>query len=338
MSILSDIYIAARTRSVGNASTEDMPVLVARRGTSIVFSEKLYGARQRVGRDASAVWRFSIRAANLDHADLSFSLQASGDDAWAFEHVIIWGTTGPVGDEIVIPLASSLDRRRGQYISTDASEGPSERKILTVGRDQDTTRAERIIVIAATAPYGDEFPSATAVPHPPMENHWYDSPTSSSSLTLQAGAPDRLLLSYTLPTLLGGSALREGRAALLVTDLAAPFSRDAVKDGRFTITIENVDKWVPAFFAVFGVGPETGTPRVLIPFVATTGDRLKVMSSMERGFHTMVLPTAKVLRAVSPHVVEPDDREGVLLSRAATAPEALVAQASANSTHAGVMP
>lgn len=317
MSILSDIYIAARTRSGRTPATRDMPILVARRGTSVVFSEMLYGGTQRVGRDASGVWRFGVRAANLDHADLVFSLQASGDDAWAFEHVIIWGTTGTAGEEIVIPLASSLDRRRGQFISTDPSEGPGERKILSVGRGQDTTRAERIIVIAATSPYGDEFPPAKEE----SADFWYDGPGSGGSLTLQAGGAGRLLVSYTLPRLLGAHSLDAGKAAFLMADLAAPFGRNDVQDGRFTIGIDGADRWIPAFFAVFGVGPDTGTPRVLIPFVAATGDRLKVMSSQERGFHTMVLPKARVLQAVSPDVVQPDEREGVLMARVASAAE-----------------
>jgi hypothetical protein len=313
MSILSDIYVAARTRDIRNANTADPPVLVVRRGSEILFSQQLAGGHDRFARGGGAVWRFPVRDANLDHADLVLLLRASSDDAWAFEHVIIWGTTQVAGEEVVIPLASSLDYRRGRAISTDGNEGWPERQIGSVGRGLDTTRAERIIVIAATSPYGDLFPPATERPFPIQE--WLDNTGTTASVTLQAGAADRLLLSYTLPTVYGGT-LETGRGAFLVTDLAVPFGRRDVKDGRFTLSIDGLNSWVPAYFAVFGVGPEDGTPRVLIPFVAATGDQLKVLATGERGFHSLVLPKARVLHTVgSSDVVDPDDLDGVLARR-----------------------
>ena len=56
-----------------------------------------------------AVWRFDVREVNLDSADLTIELHARDDDAWSPEHVIVWGISGRVGDERVIPLAAFLD-------------------------------------------------------------------------------------------------------------------------------------------------------------------------------------------------------------------------------------
>jgi hypothetical protein len=54
---------------------------------------------------------------------------------------------------------------------------------------------------------------------------------------------------------------------------------------------------------VFGVDTTHGGPRVLIPYVAASGNELRQMSSDPRaGFHSIVLPTAKVLFQLSDSV------------------------------------
>ncbi len=130
MPILAELYVAARTRNVEDADTDDLPVLVVRRGSNIVFTKPLFGGSSRVARGKGAVWRFDVREVNLDSADLTFELHASDDDAWSPEHVIVWGINGRVGDERVIPLAAFLDLATpltpadgGVWISTDTSEG-----------------------------------------------------------------------------------------------------------------------------------------------------------------------------------------------------------------------
>jgi hypothetical protein len=304
---------------VEDADTDDLPVFVVRRGSNIVFSKPLFGGSTRVSRGAGAVWRMDVRELNLDDANLTFELHASGDDAWAPEHVIVWGTTGRIGEEIVIPLASFLDLASpvshpdaGTWISTDTREGERVLFIQPVGRGLDSTRAQRIIVVTATDPYGGMFP---AVVGPPTS---FQDQGTSASLTLQAGVPGKLILSYTLPATKVGGNLRRGEGAFFMADLAAHFSRQDLQGGALTLTIDGFDQWVPDYFAVFGVGPTLGrAPRVLIPFVAATGFQLKIMSSDSgKGFHTAILPTARVLREVaSPDAVDPDDLGGVVAAR-----------------------
>ena len=130
-------------------------------------------------------------------------------------------------------------------------------------------------------------------------------------------------MSYTLPATMAGGNLQRGEAAFFKADLAASFSRQDVEDGTFTLSIDGADSWVPNYFAVFGIGPEFGTPRVLIPFVATTGYPLHVMSSdTAKGRHTLRLPKARVLRQVDvTDAVDHDDIDGVLASSALGYPE-----------------
>jgi hypothetical protein len=320
MPILAELYVAARTRNTEDAETKNLPVLVVMRGPDILFTKPLFGGKTQTARGAGAVWRFDVRANNLDSADLNIQLHASGNDAWSPEHVIAWGVSGRLGDERVIPLAAFLDLASpvtpadsGVWISTDLSEGELILVVPSVDRGQDATRARRLIVISATDPYPQMFPAA-AGPGGKLADTGTVGP-----LTLQGGAAGRLLLSYTLPASPQGD-LAHGAGAFYVVDLAAPFSRSDLEGGAFTLTIESDDWWKPDYFAVFGVDTVNFGPNALIPFVAASAFELRQMSSdPSEGWHSVVLPTAKVLPEPLPPIPLPpllgpvvfNDLEGV---------------------------
>ena len=165
----------------------------------------------------------------------------------------------------------------------------------SVGRGRDATRARRLFVISATDAYGGMFPTAAG-----PGGDFQDTGTVGP-LTLQAGGAGRLVLSYTLPATPQGD-LAHGAASFYVVDLAAPFSRSDIEGGAFTLTIESDDWWKPDYFAVFGVDTTNGVPRALIPFVAASAFELRQMSSdPSEGWHSIVLPTAKVLPQLPIH-------------------------------------
>jgi hypothetical protein len=260
-----------------------------------------------------------VRAVQLDSADLTFEIHAGGDDAWAPEHVIVWGISGVrIGAERVIPLAAFLDLANpltpsdgGVWISSDTSEGEPILFLPSVGRGQNTTRARRLIVISATDAYGALFPAAQG-PGGDFEESGTDGP-----VTLQGGGAGRLFLSYTLPRT-PQSDLGHGGGGFYIVDLAAPFSRADCEGGAFTLTIESDDWWKPDYFAVFGVDTSNFGPNALIPFVAASAFELKQMSSdPAEGFHSFVLPTARVLPQIvlPPDSVEPDDTGGIFVPR-----------------------
>ena len=312
MPILAELYVAARTRNVADADTEDLPVLVVRRANNIVFSKPLFGGASLTAQGAGAVWRFDVRDANLDSADLNIQLMASGNDAWSPEHVIVWGISGRVGDERVIPLAAFLDlaspltaQGNGIWISGDTSEGEKILFVPSVDRGRDATRARRLIVVAATEAYPRMFPAAEG-PGGALEQTGTVGP-----ITLQGGGAGRLFLSYTLPST-PQEDLDQSGGAFYIVDLAAPFSRNDLEGGAFTLTIGSADWWKPDYFAVFGVDTSEAGPRALIPFVAASAFELRQMSSdPAEGFHSVVLPTAKVLpqRRVPPDAVDVDGLE-----------------------------
>ena len=201
MPILTELYVASRTRNVEDADTEDLPVLVVKRGTQIVFTKPLFGGGFRTARGAGAIWRFDVSSANLDSADLQVWLFASNADAWAPEHIIAWGISGRVGDERVIPLGAFIEAANpttpaagGTWVSTDQSEGERELFVFPIGRGRDGTRANRLIVITATDPYGGLFPAAVG------PGGAFEDTGTAGPMTLQAGGAGRLVLSYTLPT------------------------------------------------------------------------------------------------------------------------------------------
>lgn len=314
MAILKEIYLAARTRNVADADTENLPVLVVRRDPDIVFSKPLFGGHWRTDRGASGVWRFDVAELNIDSSGLRLELWASGDDAWSPEHVIGWGISGRVGDERVIPLAAFLDlanpvtqHDRGIWVSGDENEGDKVFFLPSVGRGTDATRARRVIVISATDPYGGMFPGAVG-----PGGDFGDTGTVGP-LTVQGGGAGRLFLSYRLPPT-PQSDQEHGGAGFYVADLAAPFGRLDLAGGAFTLTIESEDWWVPDYFAVFGADTSEFGPNALIPFVAASAFELRQMSSdPSEGWHTIVLPTAKVLpqRRFPPDIVV-EEVEGVL--------------------------
>lgn len=318
MAILRELYVAARTRNTADADTENLPVLVVRRDSNIVFTKPLFGGDFRTRRGAGAVWRFDVSDVNLDSADLRFELWASGDDAWSPEHVIAWGISGQLREETVIPLAAFLDLAnpltpddRGVWVSGDESEGELTLFIPSVDRGRDATRARRMIVISATDPYGAMFPAA-AGPSFALEETGTAGP-----LVLQAGGAGRLLANYRLPSTPQGDQ-DHGDAAFYIVDLAAPFSRIDIDGGAFTLTIESEDWWMPDYFAVFGVDTQEFGPNALIPFVAASAFELRRMSSdPSEAWHSVVLPTARVFpqRPIRPDI-DIDDVEGVIAARA----------------------
>jgi hypothetical protein len=319
MAILTELYVATRTRNVADADTDDPPKLIVNRGATTVFSDKLLGGSGQFNRAAGGVTRFDVSSASIDSANLSFELQPTGKDAWSPEHVIIWGISKTrTGEERVIPLAAFLDLATpvtpadgGRWLSLDTSEGDQALAIPSVGRGSNSTRARRVIVVVATAAYGGMVPG-TQGPGGKLADAGSDGP-----VTLQGGGAGRLFLSYTLPATPQGD-LGEGAGAFYIVDLAARFGRADLAGGAFTLTIGSEDWWVPEYFAVFGVDSEIGGPKVLIPFVAAGAPLLKRMSSdPSEGVHSFVLPTAQVLPSVNvpPEVVDPDDVGGVSAAR-----------------------
>ena len=318
MAILTELYVATRTRNVADADTDDPPKLIVNRGATTLFSDKLLGGNGQFNRGAGGVTRFDVARANLDSANLSFELQPTGNDAWSPEHVIIWGISKRDGDERVIPLGAFLDLATpvtpadgGRWLSLDTSEGDQALAIPSVGRGSNATRARRVIVIVATAIYGGMIPG-TQGPGGKVADAGSDGP-----VTLQGGGAGRLCLSYTLPATPQGD-LGEGAGAFYIVDLAGRFGRADLAGGAFTLTIGSEDWWVPEYFAVFGVDTEIGGPKVLIPFVAASAPFLKRMSSdPSEGVHSFVLPTARVLPSLNlpPDAVDPDDLGGVSAAR-----------------------
>jgi hypothetical protein len=295
MALLNEIYVALRTRNTSDAETNDSPVLVVQRGGNILWSDALYGGYLE-DRGAGAVFRFDVSEAQIDSADLDLQLWASGDDAWSPEHVIAWGITGERREERVIPLAAFLDladpltdQSRGVWVSGDTSEGERILFLPRVGRGRDDTLAHRLIVVTATDPYGNMFPSA-AGPGGDISDSGTVGP-----LTLQAGAAGKLLLDYTLPET-PQSDQDEGGGAFYIVDLAVPFSRNDLQGGQFTLTIGSDDWWKPDYFAVFGADTALFGPNALLPFVAASAFDLKQMSSdSSEGWHSVILPTARVI-------------------------------------------
>jgi hypothetical protein len=293
---LTELYVATRTRNVEDAGTDDSPSLLVSRGAQDLFVVPLDVDSQGLGTGKAALFRIEVADRALDSEDLVLRLLAGGDDAWSPEHVIAWGVVGRLPDLRVVPLGALIDLANpltpasgGTWLSTDASEGVPEIALRPVGQGRSTTRAWRIIVISAT----DQYPGF--LPGGPGPGGSASDTGTEGPVTLQAGAPGRLLLSYLLPKT-PQSDLGQGRANFYITELAAPFGRADCVGGQFTLTISSTDWWVPDYFAVFGLDTPSGQPNVLIPFVHAPEISLERMSTdPSEGWHSNGLPTAQVV-------------------------------------------
>jgi hypothetical protein len=292
---LAELYLATRTRNVEDAGTSHPPSLLLSRAGQDLFEVPLEGDTDGLGTGRAAVFRIDVADQALDSEGLELRLLAGGDDAWAPEHVIVWGIAGRLPREVVVPLAAELElasplttESGGTWLSTDSSEGVSVLLLRPVGQGLQTTRAWRMIAVFVTNPYPRFLPGGPG-PGGPLEEGGTDGP-----VTLQAGGPGHLVLSYQVPSTPQGD-LWHGRANFYLADLAAPFSRADVEGGSFTLTIGSSDWWVPSYVAVFGLDTTFGQPTVLIPFVHAPTISLERMScDPSEGWHTNALPHALV--------------------------------------------
>ncbi len=321
MARLTELYVATRTRNINDADTDNPPTLLVSRGAQDLFLVPLDADMAGLGRGRSAIFRIDVADQGLDSDGLVLRLIASGDDAWAPEHVIAWGISGRLPDVRVAPLGALIDlatpltaSSAGIWLSTDSSEGVPEVALRPVGPGRGTTRAWRLLVVCATDQYPNMFPGG------PGPGGSASDTGTAGPVTLQAGAPGRLVLSYLLPKTPQGDLARS-HACFYLTELAAPFSRADVAGGQFTLTLASDDWWVPDYFAVFGLDTISGQPNVLIPFVHAPAIALERMSTdPSEGWPSNGLPTAQVvapnLFPVVGGVTEVMAREAPVRSRA----------------------
>lgn len=293
---LSELYVATRTRNVEDAGTDDAPVLLVSRAGLDLFQVRLDGQLPETGK--AQVSKIDVSDQALDSEGLELRLLAGGDDAWALEDAIAWGIAGRLPREQVVPLAALIELASpftpgdgGTWLSTDADEGVASVALLPVTAGTRTQRAWRMIVVCVTEPHRDFLPGGGPGP---SAGEFGDMGTAGP-VTLQAGGPGRLVLSYTLPKT-PQSDLGVGRSNFYLTSLAAPFSRADVEGGNFTLTIGAADWWVPTYFAVFGLDTTFGQPSALIPFSHTPAIALERMSSdPAEGWHSNELAMALVV-------------------------------------------
>ena len=258
MALLSELYVALRTRNTSDAETDDSPVLVVQRNANTLWSQKLFGDYLK-DRGAGAVFRFDIADAQIDSADLDLQLWASGDDAWSPEHVIAWELPARGAKSelsrfgLPRPRQSAHARRRRRLDQRGYERRRADPLPTACWPGRDGTQARRLVVVTATDPYGNMFPSAVG-PGGDVSDSGTNGP-----LTLQAGAGGRMLLDYTLPVT-PQSDQDEGGGALYIVDLAAPFSRNDLEGGQFTLTIGSTIGGNRTMSRSLGLRPRRSSP------------------------------------------------------------------------------
>jgi hypothetical protein len=157
MGVLESLWVAARTKNISDAATDKALVLIINELGVDKLQEKLAGPSQK-----SKIWEVHVQGRDIHVENLtnsSIRIGITGDDAWAPEHVLIWGqeATGKI-----VPIAAEwlLETK----LSTDTSEGKLTfplRRInfptinANVGILDKTAEIKQLLVITSTADVTD---------------------------------------------------------------------------------------------------------------------------------------------------------------------------------------
>jgi len=230
---LSWLWVAARTKNVSNAGTDNSLVLIINQNGVDVLQEELPAKSGN-----SKLWYLDVQNRGIHVDELtngSIRIGITGDDAWKPEHVLIWGQED--GGKVV-PIAAEWVMET--TLSTNASEGkltfPLRRINFptlnpTVGIPDVKAVIKQLLIIKTTA--DEEYAGS-------------DEGLSGDFLY----GDDYVWENQDL-----GSAIGRGKTSMLFPGtLQFPSPREPRWNNlkSLTIKIAGSEKWLPSSFFVFG--------------------------------------------------------------------------------------
>jgi hypothetical protein len=143
------LRLAALTRDVDDAGSGDrLNLTINVGGTDVAVNDFVADHPQAQGflRRAEAV--VSFESSSL--TDSSVRIGTRGDDAWAPQHILLFGQTSRGS---VVPLAMETDL--SEWLSTDASEGALTIPLRLVALGGSDLPIRRLLLLVQTADEGD---------------------------------------------------------------------------------------------------------------------------------------------------------------------------------------
>ena len=233
------LRLAALTRDVEDAgSPHHLNLTINVAGIDVAAAEftadrpTAQGYLQR----AQAVVSFNSEALT----NSSVRLGIRGDDAWAPQHILLFGQTSR---DSVVPLAMETDL--SVWLSADANEGPLTIPLRLVTLGGSDMVIHRLLLLVQTA---DRRHAGT-----------------DSLVQLQVKGGANLLFSEVI-TDTTQDDMERALSNWYEFGVSPPFTRaDIASAGEITLTMLGNDAWLPASLFLFGLNTASGRPTNLVP-------------------------------------------------------------------------
>jgi hypothetical protein len=241
MAVINHLWFAALTRNTEDAGTDNLLNLTINLdGGDVVDSNVAWMLEQ-----GEAYFLGNASFAPFDTAMLtnsSIRLGIRGDDAWAPEHLFIFGHA----PRTLLPLAIETDL--DTTLSADADEGHLSMPLRLVTAGNSLTVIRRVLLLVDTSSENDA--------------------DTESQIQLQITAGGANVLQQIVPQT-PQSDLERWRANWYFLDAAVPFTRgDVLANGGITLSILDEDAWLPESVLVFGLDTLSGRPTTIVPLVS----------------------------------------------------------------------
>jgi hypothetical protein len=241
MAVIDHLWFAALTRNIGDAGTDNLLNLTINiDGVDVVDSNVAWMLDQ-----GEAYFLGNARFAPFDTAALtnsSIRLGIRGDDAWAPQHVFLFGHA----PRTLLPLAIETDL--DATLSADTDEGHLSMPLRLVTAGNSTTAIRRVLLLVDTSSENDA--------------------DTDSQIQLQITAAGAIALQQIVPDT-AQSDQERWRANWYFLDAAVPFTRgDVLSNGGITLSILGTDAWLPESVLVFGLDTAAGRPTTIVPLVS----------------------------------------------------------------------
>jgi hypothetical protein len=182
----------------------------------------------------------------------SIRLGIRGDNAWAPEHILLFGQLRPDFEPgRLVALAMETDLTH--WLSTDSSEGHLTMPVRLVSSGSSTTLIRRVLLLVRTF-WGSGL--------------WGSGTGTDSRVELEIVADGNVVVKQVIPDT-PQPDLEADRENWYFLDVAVPFTRgDVLANGRVRLSILDEDPWLPETILVFGLDTHTGRPDEVVTLVA----------------------------------------------------------------------
>ena len=238
------LRLAALTRDIDDAGSSDrlnLTVNVAGIDVAVVDFVADHPEAQGYLRRAEAV----VELESTSLTDSSVRIGTRGDDAWAPQHILLFGQTSRGS---VVPLA--METGISTWLSSDAGEGALTIPLRLVGLGGSDIPIQRLLLLVSTADRRD----AGTGDHVQLEIRGPNGPNFFSAVITNTPQND----------------LGRGLSNWYEFPVSPPFTMHDfnVAQGQITLTMLDDDAWLPSSLFLFGLDTPTGRPTHLVPLAS----------------------------------------------------------------------